>query len=50
MLIYGASGHAKVIIEIIKAVALEEVDCIFDDDQSKTSIHGHKEYMVLRVW
>ena len=40
MLIYGASGHAKVIMEIIKADALEEVDCIFDDDQSKKSLLG----------
>ena len=37
MLVYGAGGHAKVIISILKATA-QNVEAIFDDDTSRFSV------------
>ncbi|TDB63638.1 acetyltransferase [Arundinibacter roseus] len=39
MLLYGASGHAKVILSILKAMN-QEVTGIFDDDPEKKEIHS----------
>jgi len=39
MLIYGAGGHAKVIISILKATGIE-IDGIFDEDLSKEKLSG----------
>ncbi len=39
MLLYGASGHAKVILSILKAMG-QEVVAIFDDDPKKKEIHA----------
>lgn len=41
MNIYGASGHAKVIIDIIKSKAIE-VDYVLDDDPDVKEIAGYK--------
>lgn len=49
MYLYGASGHAKVIIDILKANH-ESVEALFDDDESLTHL---LDYPVLRpseVW
>jgi sugar O-acyltransferase (sialic acid O-acetyltransferase NeuD family) len=37
MNIFGASGHAKVVIECLEAVNIE-IDAIFDDDENKNTI------------
>ena len=37
MIIYGASGHAKVIIDIIQSIE-ESIDFILDDDKSKIKL------------
>ncbi len=39
MNLYGASGHAKVIIDIIKSISLE-VEHILDDDRNVTSLNN----------
>lgn len=39
MLLYGAGGHAKVIISIIHANG-GEINCIYDDDFSKKEVSG----------
>lgn len=39
--LYGASGHAKVIFEILQAQK-REIDLIYDDDQSKNQFMGRK--------
>lgn len=39
MLIYGAGGHAKVIISILRTNG-EEISCIYDDDLAKQKIYG----------
>lgn len=39
--VFGASGHAKVILEIIEDIGLK-VDHIFDEDMSKQSILGYE--------
>jgi sugar O-acyltransferase (sialic acid O-acetyltransferase NeuD family) len=39
MLLYGAGGHARVLISILKALNQPPV-AIFDDDPNKESIHG----------
>lgn len=39
ILLYGASGHAKVVLSVIHALGLS-VPTIFDDDPAKTSLHG----------
>lgn len=41
MNLYGASGHAKVIIDIVKSLSLQ-VDHILDDDPSVKYLAGHK--------
>ncbi|CAG5008968.1 Putative acetyltransferase EpsM [Dyadobacter sp. CECT 9275] len=41
MILYGASGHAKVIISCLQAGGLS-VTAVFDDDLSKTEISGIK--------
>jgi acetyltransferase EpsM len=40
--LYGASGHAKVILGIIASIGDVEVAYIFDDDESITSLLGHE--------
>lgn len=40
--LYGASGHAKVILDIISSLKDVEVAHIFDDDESIKSLMGHK--------
>lgn len=42
MIIYGASGHAKVIIDIIASQDYESIDFIIDDDRSITSLLNFK--------
>ena len=44
MYLYGASGHAKVIIDILKANH-ESIEALFDDDESLTHL---LDYPVLR--
>ena len=39
MYLYGASGHAKVIIDILKANGLD-VECLFDDNKDILSLSG----------
>lgn len=51
MIIYGAGGHAKIIISILKATRIE-IDGIFDDDLSKDKLSGieiqhHYNYTIL---
>jgi sugar O-acyltransferase (sialic acid O-acetyltransferase NeuD family) len=41
MLIYGAGGHARVLISCLKANRLP-VDAIFDDDETRHQILGYK--------
>lgn len=38
MIIFGASGHAKVIIDIVKSTGQKSIDFILDDDRSIKSI------------
>ncbi|MDE6347984.1 MAG: acetyltransferase [Bacteroides sp.] len=45
MYLYGASGHAKVIIDILRANN-EAIDALFDDNEHVQSLKG---YPVLRV-
>lgn len=40
MYLYGASGHAKVIIEILEACG-EQIEGLFDDNESVTSLLGY---------
>ena len=40
MYLYGASGHAKVIIDIIKANQLE-LNALFDDNEQLTNLSGY---------
>jgi acetyltransferase EpsM len=40
--LYGASGHAKVILDIISTVKNVEVAYVFDDDESVTSLLGNE--------
>lgn len=40
MILYGASGHAKVIIDILKSQK-KEITCIFDDDPLKCNLLGY---------
>ena len=46
MYLYGASGHAKVIIDIIKSMGLA-VDGIFDDNKAVTCLN---EFQVEHQW
>jgi sugar O-acyltransferase (sialic acid O-acetyltransferase NeuD family) len=39
LLFYGASGHAKVVLSVVKALGLS-VPAIFDDDLAKSNLHG----------
>ena len=41
MLLYGASGHAKVIIDCLESKG-EKVTAIFDDDVAKTELLGYQ--------
>lgn len=43
MYLYGASGHAKVIIDILKANG-ESIDGLIDDNQSLTELLGYPVY------
>lgn len=45
MYLYGASGHAKVIIDILRANN-ETIEALFDDDEA---IHNLLDYPVLRT-
>ena len=40
MVLYGASGHAKVIIDILKKIGTE-VSAILDDDINVSSLNGY---------
>ncbi|MCM0246395.1 MULTISPECIES: acetyltransferase [Bacteroides] len=40
MFLYGASGHAKVIIDILRA-GHESIEALFDDNVAVTSLLGH---------
>lgn len=46
MYLYGASGHAKVIIDILRA-SHEPIEALFDDNEN---IHHLLNYPVLRSW
>lgn len=39
MIIYGASGHGKVVEDIVEAMG-QKVSCFVDDNQSVDSVHG----------
>lgn len=41
--LFGASGHAKVIIDIIEAQG-HEVGVLYDDEPNCSNIHGHNVY------
>jgi len=41
--LFGASGHAKVIMDIIKAQG-DSVGCLYDDAPHRKKIHGYEEY------
>jgi sugar O-acyltransferase (sialic acid O-acetyltransferase NeuD family) len=41
MLIFGASGHAKVVIDCLESRNIP-IECIFDDNLSKTELCGYK--------
>lgn len=42
MLIYGASGHAKVIIDIINSTGKESINFVLDDDPDLSEILGYE--------
>lgn len=44
MYLYGASGHAKVIVDILRAI-IEPIEALFDDNEA---IHRLLDYPVLR--
>jgi len=46
--LFGASGHAKVIMDIIKAQG-NEVGCLYDDNPHCTEIHGRPVYMTSGI-
>ncbi len=46
--LFGASGHAKVIMDIIKAQG-DKVDCLYDDNPHCADIHGVPVYKVGEV-
>jgi acetyltransferase EpsM len=41
MILYGASGHAKVIIEILEKSGIT-IDCLFDDNPEISGLNGYK--------
>lgn len=41
MIVFGASGHAKVILDIIDSIEGEPLDFILDDDKSKKKLLDH---------
>ncbi len=43
MIVYGAGGHAKVVIETLEA-SQQPVEYVFDDDIRKTSVLNHKVF------
>lgn len=43
MILYGASGHAKVIIEILEAIG-EKIDFIVDDNPNLSELLGYKVF------
>ncbi len=43
--LFGASGHAKVVMDIIKAQG-DEVGCLYDDNPHCAEIHGKPVYKV----
>ncbi len=46
--LFGASGHAKVIMDIIKAQG-DDVGCLYDDNPHCTEIHDKPVYMASDV-
>ncbi len=46
--LFGASGHAKVVIDIIKATD-GQVGCLIDDNPKTESISGYKVYPTGRI-
>lgn len=40
MYLYGASGHCKVVIDIIQKSSLDTIECIFDDNPNKDVINS----------
>jgi len=46
--LFGASGHAKVVIDIITAQG-DEVGCLYDDNPHCAEIHGKPVYMASSV-
>ncbi|APG59292.1 acetyltransferase [Christiangramia salexigens] len=42
MIVYGASGHAKVIIDLIDSIGISSIDYVVDDNPDVTSILGYK--------
>ncbi len=46
--LFGASGHAKVVMDIIKAQG-DAVSCLYDDNPHYTDIHGIPVYNVGNV-
>ena len=38
MYLYGASGHAKVIVDVVTSCG-QSVEAIVDDDKNKTALH-----------
>ncbi len=46
MYLYGASGHAKVVLDVVKAMG-QQVEAIFDDNREKHMLH---DVPVLHEW
>lgn len=46
--LFGASGHAKVVMDIIKAQG-DDVGCLYDDNPHNDEIHGHPIYKTGKI-
>ena len=51
MYLYGASGHGKVVIDIVESSSSKEIEGVFDDNDSITEVAGivvkkYKEYSI----
>ena len=42
MILYGASGHSKVIIDIVESRAEQTIDFIIDDNKDIKEVFGYK--------
>lgn len=40
--VFGASGHAKVVIEIVEAISGAEISAVYDDDETIKEVLGFK--------